>query len=108
MMDPGMMGAPMPPMDAMGGGMPPMDAMGGMAPAGPMNPVEAVVMALKGMELQRKDENDALMLAVLQATGAMPNGLEGVSEGAPMAVPPGGGMPPMDAGPMPADAGMGY
>lgn len=95
MMDPGMMGAPLPPapMDPMAGGMDP--AMGAAMP--PMNPVEAVVMALKGMEVQRKGENDALMMAVLTATGAMPSGLEGVSEGAPMAVP----------GPMPADPGMG-
>ena len=100
MMDPGMMGAPLPPapMDPMAGGMPadPMAGMGAEMP--PMNAVEAVVMALKGMEVQRKGENDALMMAVLTATGAMPSGLEGVTEGAPMAAP----------GPMPADPGMGY
>jgi hypothetical protein len=93
-MDPGMMSAPMPPA--------PDAAMGGM-PVAPPSPVEAVVMALKGMELQRKGENDALMMAVLQATGAMPSGLEGVSEGAPMAVPAGD---PMGA-PAPEGA-MGY
>lgn len=82
MMDPGMMSAPMPP-----AGPPAADPMMGGGMPAPMNPVEAVVMALKGMEVQRKGENDALMMAVLQATGAMPNGLGGVAEGAPMAVP---------------------
>ncbi len=88
MMDPGMMSAPMPPA--------PDPMMAG--PVAPPSPVEAVVMALKGMEIQRKGENDVLMMAVLQATGAMPSGLEGVSEGAPMAVP---GAPA-------ADPAMGY
>jgi len=115
MMDPGMMGAPLPPEAAARGAMgaPQMGGamgapqLGGVldAPApesamagAPMSPIEAVVMALKGMQVQRKGENDALMMAVLQATGAMPSGLEGVAEGSAMAVP----AAPAD------DAGMGY
>lgn len=100
MYDPQMMAAPMPPMvDA---GAAPAGVAGpgplGVPPQGAMSPVEAAVMALKGMQVQRKGENDALMMAVLQATGVMPSGLGGVTEGSPMATPD-------DAD---ADAGMGY
>ena len=79
MMDPGMMGAPMPPEAAMGGA--PM-------PEPPMpKPAEMVLMALKAMQAERAGENDAVLAAVMAATQGMPSGLSGVSEGAPMGVP---------------------
>lgn len=78
MMDPGMQAAPMP--------APPMGdpAMGGM-PA-PISPVEAVVMALKNMQMERGMEDDVLLKAVMAATGQMQGGMAGVTEG---------GMPPV-------------
>jgi hypothetical protein len=73
MMDPGMGAAPMPPEAAM--------------PA-PQSPVEMVIAALGAMQMQRKGENDAVLTAVLKATGAgMPGGEEGVAEGGAFGMP---------------------
>jgi hypothetical protein len=83
-----MMGAPLPPMQ------PEMPMGAPMAPP-PMSPIDAVMAALQGLQSTRQFENDAVLSAVMKATGAgMPMGMEGVSEGAPFEA-----AAPMPAGP---------
>ena len=73
MMDPGMMGAPLP-----------------AAPPAPQSPVDLVIAALGAMQVQRQGEDDAVLQAVLKATGAgIAAGPEAVTEGAPFGVPAG-------------------
>jgi hypothetical protein len=75
MMDPGQMGAPMPPEAAMGAAAPMPKA------------AEMVVLALQAMQAERQGENDAVIAAVMAATQGAPSGLGGVTEGAPVEVP---------------------
>ena len=96
MMDPGMSAAPLPemPVDPMAGGMDPLAG----APMGPPSPVDAVIAALMGMQMQRQGEDDAVLAAVMKATGAgMPLGFEGASEGAAFGAPD-AGLDPMMGG----------
>jgi hypothetical protein len=75
MIDPGMGAAPMPPEAAM--------------PA-PQRPIDIVIAALGAMQMERQGENDAVLSAVLKATGAgMAAGPEAVTEGAAFGVPGG-------------------
>lgn len=78
-----MQGAPLPPEAAMGAAAPMPKA------------AEMVVMALQAMQAERQGEDDAVLAAVMAATGGMPSGLGGVTEGAPLGVPAG----PMPGGP---------
>lgn len=78
----GGMSAPMP---EPGMGADPMAAPMGAAPS--MSPVQAVLAALQVMQSERKTEDDVVLQAVMAATGGMPSGLGGVTEGAPMGLP---------------------
>jgi hypothetical protein len=74
MMDPGMMGAPLPPE---------------AAPAPAPKAIEMVMAALGAWKQERDMEQDVVLAAVAKATGGMPSGLMGATEGAAFATPAG-------------------
>lgn len=85
--------AGLPPLDPMMAGAAPAEAppmSGGMDPAmmgAPASPIDAVLAALMGLQAQRQSEDDVVLAAVMKATGGMPSGMEGVSEGAAFGAP---------------------